>query len=149
MTIICRNDELSLTMSWEFFILFVESNQNLLKISVIPILLTFIYLLAHNMLVNNQLNSSMRHIIVTKSCSKILWVVTFPGESLFWQHNTICIEKNTSIFFEYVDFWIQKSTYSKKIFVFFSIQIVLCRQKRLFYLLFENNNILRAQFLTT
>ena len=50
--IMCRNDELSSTMSWvgcllkdlELFILFAENSQILLKISVIPILLTFIYL---------------------------------------------------------------------------------------------------------
>ena len=65
-TIMCRNDELSYTMSWvgcllkksELFILFAENSQILLKISVIPILLTFIYLVALNLLVNNQLNSS-------------------------------------------------------------------------------------------
>ena len=53
-TILCRNDELSSTMSWvgcllpdsELFILFAENSQILLKISVIPILLTFIYLVA-------------------------------------------------------------------------------------------------------
>ena len=63
----CRNDELSLTMSWdsELFILFAENSQILLKISVIPILLTFIYLVALILLVNNQLNSSLRHMIVT------------------------------------------------------------------------------------
>ena len=72
-TIMCRNDELSSTMSRvgclpkdsELFILFAEDCQILLKISVIPILLTFIYLVALNLLVNNQLNSSLRHIIVT------------------------------------------------------------------------------------
>ena len=60
-------------MSWvgcllkdsELFILFEENSQILFKISVIPILLTFIYLVALNLLVNNQLNSSLRHIIVT------------------------------------------------------------------------------------
>ena len=65
-TIMCRNDELSSTMSRvgclikdsEHFILFAENRQTLLKISVIPILL-----------VNNQLNSSLRHIIVTIGCS--------------------------------------------------------------------------------
>ena len=53
-------------MSWvgclltdsELLILFAENSQILLKISVIPILLTFIYLVAHNLLVNKQLNSS-------------------------------------------------------------------------------------------
>ena len=48
-SIICRNDELSSTMSWvgcllkdsELFILFAVNSQILLKISVIPILLTF------------------------------------------------------------------------------------------------------------
>ena len=57
----CRNDELSSMMSWvawELFILFAENSQIHLKIFAIPILLTFIYLVALNLLVNNQLNSS-------------------------------------------------------------------------------------------
>ena len=61
----CRNDGLSSMMSWvgcllkdsELFILFAENSQILLKISVIPNLLTFIDLVALNLLVNNQLNS--------------------------------------------------------------------------------------------
>jgi hypothetical protein len=65
-TIMCRNDELSSMMSRvgcvlpdsEFFILFAENSQMLLKISVITILLTFMYLVALNLFVNNQLNSS-------------------------------------------------------------------------------------------
>ena len=63
----CRNHELSWFFTKRFsvfFILFAENSQILLKISVIPILLTFIYLVALNQLVNNQLNSSLRHIIV-------------------------------------------------------------------------------------
>ena len=52
----CRNDELSSMMSWvgcllkesELFILFAENSQTLLKIFVIPILLTFIYLVLTN-----------------------------------------------------------------------------------------------------
>ena len=72
-------------MSWvdcllkysELFILFAEKIQILLKISVIPIHLTFIYLVALNLLVNNQLNSSsnssLRHIIVTIVCSIVLF----------------------------------------------------------------------------
>ena len=53
-------DELScLLKDSEPFILFAENSQILLKISVIPILLTFIYLVALNLLVNNQLNSSL------------------------------------------------------------------------------------------
>ena len=59
-----HNNEMSLMMSWvgclvkdsECFVLFAENKQILLKISVIPILLTFMYLVA---LVNNQLNSSL------------------------------------------------------------------------------------------
>jgi hypothetical protein len=55
-TIICRNDLLSSTMTSdgcllkdsELFILFAENSQILLKISVIPILKTFIYLVALN-----------------------------------------------------------------------------------------------------
>ena len=47
-----------------FFVLFAENSQVLLKISVIPILLTFMHLVALNLLVNNQLivelNSSLR-----------------------------------------------------------------------------------------
>ena len=66
MTIMCCDDELSSTMSWvgcllkdsELFVLFVENSKILLKISIIPIFLTFMYLLALNLLVNNQLNSS-------------------------------------------------------------------------------------------
>ena len=59
----CRNDELNLTMSWvgcllfngfKLFILFAENSQNLLKISFILIFLTFMYLEALNLLVNNQ-----------------------------------------------------------------------------------------------
>ena len=71
--------ELSSTMSWvgcllkdsELFILFAANSQILLKISVIPILLTFIYLVALNLLVNNQLqliiqlNLSLQHTIIT------------------------------------------------------------------------------------
>ena len=72
----CRNDKLSSMMSWvgcllpadsELFTLFVENSQILLKLSVIPILLTFMYPVALNLLVNNQLNSSLRHTIVTKA----------------------------------------------------------------------------------
>jgi len=71
LTIMCHNDELSSTMSWvgwllkdsELFILFAENRQIRLKISVIPILLTFIYLVALYLFVINQLNSSLRHTI--------------------------------------------------------------------------------------
>ena len=64
-TIMCRNDELSSTMSRvgclpkdsELFILFAEDCQILLKISVIPIILTFMYLVSLNLLLNNQLYS--------------------------------------------------------------------------------------------
>ena len=70
-----RNDELSSMTSWvgcllkdsEFFILFAENNQILLKISVNPIVLTYIYLVALNLLVNNQLNSSSNS---THHCSR-------------------------------------------------------------------------------
>ena len=65
-TIMCGNDELSSLMSWvgcllkdsESFILFAENSQILLKVSVILILSTVIYLVALNLLVNNKLNSS-------------------------------------------------------------------------------------------
>ena len=78
--IICRNDELSSTMSWvgcllkdsDLFILIAENSQNLLKISVIPILLTFIYLIAPTQLIF-QLNSSLRQIIVTLYLT-LIWV---------------------------------------------------------------------------
>ena len=70
-TIMCHNHELSSMMCWvgsELLILFAEIDQILLKIFVIPILLTFIYMVALNLLVKNQLivqlNSSLRHIIV-------------------------------------------------------------------------------------
>ena len=65
-------------MSWvgclltdsELFILFEENSQILLKISVIPSLLTFMYLVALNLLVNNQLNSSLRQKLSTKHIGK-------------------------------------------------------------------------------
>ena len=57
---------LSSKMSWVgcllkdslLFIFFAENSQILLKIYIIPILVTFIYLVAVNLLVNNQLNST-------------------------------------------------------------------------------------------
>ena len=65
----CRNDELSWLFTKRFRVrygyplstLFAKNSQNLLRIAVITILLTFIYLIylvAQNLLVNNQLNSS-------------------------------------------------------------------------------------------
>ena len=57
----------------EFYILFAENTQILLKISVIAILSTFMYLVAQNLLVNNHLNStsnsSLWRIIVAKRCT--------------------------------------------------------------------------------
>ena len=68
-------------MSWvgcllkdsELFVLFAENSQIFLKISVIPILLTFMYLSSGTKSISKQptqaivqLNSSLRHIIVTK-----------------------------------------------------------------------------------
>ena len=93
-------------MSWvgyllkdsELFILFAENSQILLKISVIPILLTFIYLVAINLLVNNQLNSSLRHIIVTimlkpiKIFDKIIHVILVYYDDkvhTFWEGHII------------------------------------------------------------
>ena len=51
----CRKDEF----------LIAENSQIFLKIFVISILLTFIYLVALYLLVSNQLNSSLWNIIVT------------------------------------------------------------------------------------
>ena len=48
----------------DFFFLFEENSQIFLKISVIPILLAFMYLVALNLLVFIQLSSSLRQIIV-------------------------------------------------------------------------------------
>ena len=75
-------------MSWvgcflkdsELFILFEENIQILLKISVIPILLTFIYLVALNLKQPTQpivqLNSSLRHIIVTYTTNWMIFFLT-------------------------------------------------------------------------
>ena len=55
------------------FILFAENNQILLKISVIPILLTFIYLVALNLSVNRTTNSTQcptELIIAAHKCHK-------------------------------------------------------------------------------
>ena len=61
------NDELSWLFIKRFraFILFADNSQILHKISVIPIVLTFIYLVALHLLLNNQINSSLQHIIFT------------------------------------------------------------------------------------
>ena len=56
----------------ELFILFAENSQILLKISVIPILLTFIHLVALNLLVNNQLNSSSNSTHVWQLCAAMM-----------------------------------------------------------------------------
>ena len=82
-TIMCHNDELSSAMSWidclltdsELFISFTENSQILLKIYVIPILLTFSYLVATNLLVNNELNSSLWHIIFTFDIPKLVYLL--------------------------------------------------------------------------
>ena len=52
------------------FILFSENSQIFLKISVIPILLTFIYLVALNLLVNNKLNSLSNSTHAARNCHK-------------------------------------------------------------------------------
>ena len=54
------------------FILFAENSQILLKISVIPILLTFIYLVAVKQPTQLmiQLNSSLGHTVDTKNATK-------------------------------------------------------------------------------
>ena len=68
------NDELRWVFTKRFrtsFILFAENGQILRTIYVIPILLAFIYLVAHNLLVNNQLNSLLQHIIVTHAIVKL------------------------------------------------------------------------------
>ena len=101
----CWNDELSLTMSWvgfllrdsELFILLAENSQIPLKISVIPILLTFISLEALNLLVNNQLSSlsnstqaSLWHIIVT-----IVFKLSCAGIAEFFDgHKSLIIYPN-------------------------------------------------------
>ena len=88
----CRNDELSSTMSWfgsllkysELFVLLAESSQIILKISVIlviPIVLTFNYLEALNLLVNNQLNSSLQHIIVKDYKIFVRWYMSYSLDS--------------------------------------------------------------------
>ena len=109
-TIMCRNDELNWTMSWvgcllkdsELFILFPANSQILLKISVIPILLIFMYLVVLNLLVNNQLNSSANSphrrtqlIIVAHNCHICLFNYHYQitcgcwnsgDKSWGWQH---------------------------------------------------------------
>ena len=61
----CHNDELIWLFNKRFF--FAENSQILFKISVIPFLLTFVYLVALYLLVKNQLNTSLRHITVTQA----------------------------------------------------------------------------------
>ena len=72
----CRNDELSSMMSWvgcllkdsELFTLFSENSQILLKNYIIPILLTFVFLVVNTKQPTQvivELNSLLRHITVT------------------------------------------------------------------------------------
>ena len=83
----CHNDELNSMMSWigcllkdsEHFIFVAENSQILLKISVIPILLTFIYLVALNLLVNNQLNTSSNS---THHCGTLWQFCCLPDDSM-------------------------------------------------------------------
>ena len=87
-------------MSWvgclqrdsELFILFAENSQILLKISVIPILLTFIYQVALDLLLSNQLNS-LQHIIVT-----------FDIQSQLFRY--VKNHRNLSVFFSYWRIWV-------------------------------------------
>jgi hypothetical protein len=60
----CRNDELS----WlsQLFILFAENSQILQKVSVIPILLTFVYLVA--LLKKTSTHHPTQHIITAHNC---------------------------------------------------------------------------------
>ena len=96
-TVMCHNDELSLTIKWvgcllpdsEIFILFAENSRILLKMLVIPIVLTFMYLVAPNLLVNNQLTSSLWHITVTL----LLWIMPLKILRLWFQPRG-CIGKN-------------------------------------------------------
>ena len=89
-TIMYRNNELSSTMSWvgcflkdsELFIVFAKNSRILLKISVNPIILNFMYLIALNLLVNNQLNSSLRHINVTPPILPLTVLLSIPFNEL-------------------------------------------------------------------
>ena len=82
-SIICRNDKLSLTMSGvgcllkdsELFILFAENSQILLKIYVISIPSTFIYLVALNLVVNNQSNHRPTQLIIAAhNCHNVFFL---------------------------------------------------------------------------
>ena len=119
-TVICRNDELSWTMSWVgcllidsvLFILFAENSQILLKISVTPILLIFIYLVALNLSINNLLNSPSNsthhwahncHTCVFVSRSSICFS-PFLRESKF--NNKTCVFVSHSSIYDFPIFYI-------------------------------------------
>ena len=76
----CRNDEFSSMMSWvgclltdsDIFILFAENSQILLKISVIPILLTLMYVSGSTKFVSKQL----------KLMFLVLWFYKLPDLQL-------------------------------------------------------------------
>ena len=75
-TIMCHDDQLSLTKNWvgclltdsKIFILFAENSQILLKISVIHILWTFMYLLAVFNLRTNSIHRLTQLIIAAHNC---------------------------------------------------------------------------------
>ena len=94
-TIMCRNDELSSMMSWdgcllkdsELFILFAENSQILLKISVIPILLTNVSGSTESVSKQPtqlivQLNSSLWHMIVTMVPYLLTVLLSMPFNKL-------------------------------------------------------------------
>ena len=98
--ITCHNDELSWSLSWldylqtdsEFFYPFAENNQIPLKIFLIPILFTFMYLEAlyqKKLTVNNFKSTKTRTqlIIMTDNCSMchalllLFWSISFHVSS--------------------------------------------------------------------
>ena len=82
----CHNDELSSSLSWvdclltdsEVFILFAENSQILLKISVVPIYLTFMYLVALY-----QKNWAVNNIKSTQTWIQLIIVAEIRPKSFF------------------------------------------------------------------
>ena len=71
----------------DLFVLFAENSQILLKISVIPILLTFMYLL-----VNNQLNSSLNS---THHWTQLIIAAHNCHTEFFSHSGLVCISRLT------------------------------------------------------
>ena len=91
-TIICNNDDLSLSLTWpdclqidsDAFILVVEINQILLKIYFTPILLAFMYLVAIFQKISSQTQTQLIIVKLNGFGDVVFWAV---GINELWTYS--------------------------------------------------------------